>query len=102
MIYFFGYAKTEREPDNSTGFFEYDTVDEQFERKHKFFKTQNEGMIDWVSQLSDEDLARYNWKSSDSAKDIKFVTLNDSSLCTRAINNYTQKKMYGEAWTECD
>ena len=39
MIYFFGYAKTAKEPENSTGFFEYDTVDEQFERKYKFFKT---------------------------------------------------------------
>ena len=46
-------------------------------------------MIDWVAQLSDEDLTRMNWKSSDPAKDIKLMTMNDSSLCTRAMMNYT-------------
>ena len=46
-------------------------------------------MIDWVAQLSEEDFASLKWESSDPAKEINFMNMSNSSICYRAMMNYT-------------
>ena len=51
MLYFFGYTNTE--PENPTGFFEFEK-DEAMEKTYMGFRQQNEDMINWVSEMSEE------------------------------------------------
>jgi len=53
MLYFFGYTKIEKDLENPTGFFEF-AKDEVMEKTYMGFKQQNEDMINWVSEMSEE------------------------------------------------
>ena len=37
-LHFFGYAKVPQDPDNNTGFFEYDGTDEEMNRQYNGFR----------------------------------------------------------------
>ena len=52
MMFMFGYAKTEAEPENNTAFYNFGKNDPMSAR-HKSFRTLNENMIDWVCSLDD-------------------------------------------------
>ena len=56
--HFFGYAKLPSDPDNNTGFFEYDGSDSEMSAQYKGWKATNNDMIDWACQLSDADLEK--------------------------------------------
>jgi len=58
MMFMFGYATTEAEPDNNTAFYNFGKNDPMAAR-HKSFRTLNENMIDWVCSLDDADLAKF-------------------------------------------
>ena len=48
MLHFFGYAKTPQDPNNPTGFFEYDGTDEELTRQSNGYLSQNQDMVDWA------------------------------------------------------
>ena len=102
FLHFFGYAKTPSNPENPTGFFEYDGSDDNLTRKENGYKIQNQGMIDWVSQLTDADLEQFQYLLSDPAKEVPLMDYDNSVKATAAINNYYEKKFYGEAHEHVD
>lgn len=56
MIYYFGYAKTADNPDNPTGFFDFSESDLVPLSAPNEWIQSNESMIEWASQLSDDEL----------------------------------------------
>lgn len=59
FIHFFGYAKVPSDPENNTGFFEYDGSDAEMNRQYYGFRAQNESMVNWATLLTDADLEQY-------------------------------------------
>ena len=100
MLHFFGYARLPTDPDNNTGFFEYDGTDEEMNRQYKGWQLQNESMINWVCQLTDADLERYRYRLSDPAKDVPLLDYATSTKATNAISDYYSKKFYNKPY--CD
>jgi len=55
MIYFSGYAKTHLEPDNKTGFFEFDkATDLKHEKNYKSYKKLSISTCEWIASMTDE------------------------------------------------
>ena len=62
MLYFFGYAKSHLDPGNLTGFFEFDqATDLKNEQNYFSFRKTSQQMIQWVSSMSDERLAEFQY-----------------------------------------
>jgi len=97
---FFGYSKLAHDPENPTGVFEYDEVDEEMNRQYYGFQAQNEAMVNWACHLNDDDLTRYRYRLSDPAKDVPLLDFGSSAKVTGPITNYIEKKFYGKAHTE--
>lgn len=57
-------------------------------------------MINWVSQLTDEDLEHYQYRLSDPAKEVPLMSFATSVKATRSIANYYEKEIYGESYEE--
>ena len=65
MLHFFGYAKIPQDPNNPTGFFEFSGRDEELNSLYNGWRAQNADMINWSSQLTDQDLEMIKFKVSD-------------------------------------
>ena len=48
MLHFFGYAKVPQDPDNVTGFYDYDGKDEYLNEIYQGYQLHNEDAINWV------------------------------------------------------
>ena len=96
MLHFFGYAKVASDPDNPIGFIDYgDSSDAEALRQYKGFLAQNQDMVDWVCQLTDQDLEQFQYTLYDPQKAIPPCTL--ENLACPAIMNHYEKQMYGTA-----
>ena len=102
MLHFFGYAKVPHDPENNTGFFEYDGSDPEMTRQYKGWQAQNAGMVDWACQLTDADLENYRYRLSDPAKEVPLMTFASSTKATKAIMNFYEKKMYNTHYENID
>ena len=94
MNHFFGYAKVPQDPENVTGFFEYDGSDDELNRSYMGWRQQNEDMVNWVCQLTDEDLANYRYQTSDPQKSVPIIKFLDAGKAFRASKHYYEKKLY--------
>ena len=72
MLHFFGYAQLPQDPDNATGFFEYEGLDEELNQTYKGWQRQNSDMVDWTCQLTDADLTHFQYCMNDPDKQIPF------------------------------
>ena len=102
MLHFFGYAKLPQDPENNTGFFDYDGSDPELTRQYKGWQAQNAGMVDWACQLTDGDLENYRYRLSDPAKEVPLMTWASSTKATKAIMNFYEKKMYNTHYENID
>ena len=59
-------------------------------------------MINWVSQMTEADMATFRYRLSDPAKELRVIDWGNTGELVRAIENHTQKKMYGKVWSHCD
>lgn len=91
MLHFFGYAKVPQDPDNLTGFYEFDGEDEGLMRQYKAFRTVNEDMVNWASLLSEAELESFKYQLSDPAKDVPLIGFSTATKATKAITHYCQK-----------
>ena len=87
-LHFFNYAKVPQDPTNNTGFFELDGTDEGLMRQYGGFRAQNRGMIDWVCQLTDEDLEGYRYRLSDPSKEVPLMDFSTADKATKAIGHF--------------
>lgn len=104
MIYFSGYAKTHLDPDNLTGFFQFDkATDLKHEKNHKSYRQLTNSTIEWISQMNDEQLAKFQYQLSDPAKNIPHILhfWNSNKMCEPVRHN-NEKKLYGRTWTRCE
>ena len=83
MIYFFGYAKSHLDPDNVTGFFEYDKeTDLKHQKNYMGYKKLTQSHNDWVSEMSDDMLAEFQYQMSDPAKQVDLLSYASSNFIT--------------------
>ena len=102
MLHFFGYARVPQDPDNVTGFFEFDGSDEALVRQYNGWRVQNEDMVNWACQLTDADLENINFELHDPKKDVPVLTLESSSRANKAVMNYYQKQLFGAPYEQVD
>jgi len=57
-------------------------------------------MVDWACQLTAEDLEKYHYKLSDPAKEVKLMDFATSKKAMRPIQNWCEKKLFGQAYEE--
>ena len=88
------------DPENVTGFFEWDGTDEEMNRQYYGFRAQNEAMVNWACQLTDDDLTNYRYRLSDPKKDVKIGSWSDANKYGGPIVNYFENKFYGETYEE--
>ena len=53
MLHFFGYAKLPQDPENITGYYDYDGTNEALNSQYKGFEKHNEDVLNWVCSMSD-------------------------------------------------
>ena len=95
-LHFFGYAQVPQDPDNATGFFEYDGTDPELMRQYYGFRAQNESHVQWVCQLTDKDLEQYQWMTCNPAMEVPLMDFATSVKATRPIKHYIETKFYGQ------
>ena len=62
MLYFFGYVKSSADPENTTGFFEYDAAtDAEQAQNYKGHVRITNSVIDWVADMTPEMLAEFQY-----------------------------------------
>lgn len=61
MLHFFGYVKVASDPDNFTGFFEYEEEDPEMLRQYKGFEAHREQTIDWVCSLNEREMSTFHY-----------------------------------------
>ena len=61
MLHYFGYAKVSSEPDNFTGFFEYEEEEQELIKNYKAFEAHREQTIDWVCSLNDAEMSTFKY-----------------------------------------
>ena len=54
-------------------------------------------MIQWVCQLTDEDLEQYQWMTSNPKIEVPLMDFATSVKATRPIKHYIETKFYGQA-----
>ena len=59
-------------------------------------------MVNWVCQMTDAELETFQYRLSDPKKEVPLMTFESSSKATRPIQNYYEKKLYGEAYEHID
>ena len=57
MLYFFGYARLPQDPENVTGYYEFDEPNETLRRTYKGYEAMNEQMLNWLCSMTDEELS---------------------------------------------
>ena len=57
IIYYFGYAKFSKDPDNYTGFYEYQKTDAEASKTYNGFRELNAQSIEWNAYMSDDERA---------------------------------------------
>jgi len=98
MLHFFGYAKVPQDPENTTGFTEYDGQDEHLNRVYKGYERQNEDMINWVSTMTDQELDNLRYLVNDQAKDVPLLDFKSNEKAVVTIHNHFEQKMYGRTF----
>ena len=93
---FFGYTKLPHDPENTTGFFPFEDPDDEMTRQYKGWQRQNEAMVNWACQLTDEDLTRYKYRLSDPEKEVPLMDFNTSALATAPIMHWFERELYKE------
>ena len=58
MLHFFGYAKVPQDPENPTGFYEFDGTDAEMNGIYNGYQRQNEDIINWTNALKEDELAQ--------------------------------------------
>ena len=59
-------------------------------------------MVDWACQLTEKDLERYQYKLSDTDKELVLLEYEGAMKTISPAFNYYEKKLYGEAQTHAD
>ena len=81
MLHYFGYAKVPQDPENSTGFFEYDGSDEELNNVYREYERHNEEILQWVHNMTDEEQAQCKYFFTEKSKEVPFQrTYIDPSL----------------------
>ena len=60
-------------------------------RQYKGWQRQNEAMVNWACQLTDDDLTHYKYRLSDPKKEVPLMSFATSALATKPIMNYCEK-----------
>mmetsp|Transcript_15269 Transcript_15269/g.20744 ORF Transcript_15269/g.20744 Transcript_15269/m.20744 type:complete len:107 (+) Transcript_15269:750-1070(+) len=103
MLHFFGYAKTPQDPENATGFFEFDGSDEELTRQYMGYRAQNQAMVNWSGQLTDQDLASMpRYRLSNPAKEVALCDFTSAKKIISSTLNHYQGEFYGKTITKCD
>jgi hypothetical protein len=69
---------------------------------YKGYSEQNVNMIQWVNEMSEDQLTSIKYQLSDKTKDIDMVNPEDSTRITVPLVAYCEKKLYGQQFTQCD
>ena len=102
MIHYFGYAKVSSDPENFTGFFNYEEEDPELLRTYKAFEAHRENSIDWVCSLNDDELNTFQYQLADKSKEVDIMNFATSEKACRAIGHYSQNLLYKRSVTHCD
>ena len=59
-------------------------------------------MIQWVSEMNEDQLAQIKYQLSDKSKDIDMVKPEDTIQIAAPVVAYCEKKLYGQQFIKCD
>ena len=94
MVHFFGYAKVPQDPENVTGFFEYDGSNEQLNDMYRGYERHNEETLTWVHDMTDDELAKCKYQLSDKSKEVPLLDFDSNTRATLSTHNYFEKIYY--------
>ena len=97
IIYYFGYAFMADDPDNITGFFEYENAEPELVKTYYGFKELNNHSIGWNAYMSDEERALIQLKNSDPEKRVGVLDEGDEwSRLDSCLIHDTELRMFGK------
>lgn len=98
MLYFFGYARLPQDPENVTGYYEFDEPNETLRRTYKGYEAMNEQMLNWVCSMTDEELSHCQYQLSDPAKEVPIHGLHNNEQFVTPSHNFYEKKYYNRTF----
>ena len=102
MLFFFGYAKHASDPENFTGFFQYAPEAEQEQaQNYKAHVQLTNQVLEWTATLSPEILSEFQYQLSDKSKEVNILDFKTSADAGKAINDWSEKLLYGRSYTNC-
>ena len=102
MLHYFGYAKVPQDPENSTGFFEYDGSDENLNNMYREYEQHNEETLQWVHGMTDDELAQCKYFFTEKSKEVPLLDFDSNTRATLTIHHYYERKFYDRVSEECD
>ena len=73
MLHFFGYANVPQDPENLTGYYDFDGTDDRLNDMYMGYERHNEDAINWVNQLSDDELSTFKYHFTPKEKDVPLL-----------------------------
>ena len=103
MLYFFGYVNSSLDKtENFTGFFEYDkATDLEMALLYNQHIRVTDSVIDWTATLTPQMLAEFAYQLSDKSKSVDILNWETSNDACKAINDWSERKLYGKSYTNC-
>lgn len=95
MLHFFGYAKLPQDPENPTGFYEFDGTDEEMNSIYNGYQRQNEDILHWTNSLKENELAQMSYHFTPKSKDVPLLDFTTMERASTATHNYYEKKYFG-------
>lgn len=98
-----GYVKNslDSEP-NFTGFFEYDAAtDAEQGKNYNYHKRHTEDVLEWTSMMNPSMLSEFQYKLSDKTKEVDIISFATTAEIGKAINDWSERKLFGKSYTKC-
>jgi hypothetical protein len=97
IIYYFGYAKIPEDPDNKTGFFEYEHSDPEMLKQYYGYAQLTQHSIEWNASMTDEEREQIQFMNSDPEKSAELCTYAETAMMAECVIHDAELRLYGTA-----
>ena len=95
MLHYFGYAKIKEDPDNETGYFEFDS-DPEMLKLYKGYRQLSRHSIEWNAYMTDDERRSMQYMCSDRDKEVEVTDFSESGRNCECELHDAHQRMFGD------
>ena len=97
IMYYFGYAKVDSDPESYTAFHEYADPNPELVATYNGYKTLNQHSLEWNAYMTDEERAKIWFMNSDPAKSTEVIDFDEGVVMSSALRHDCAMRLFGKA-----